>query len=353
MVGTQIRMRRKALNMTQDMLSKDLCDRSYLSKVEANKVSPTLEFLEKIAVRLQWNLGDMIGEEQKGLNIINAVEIRRMIRNQDYETLWKSLEMLWWQSADRRSPLLQQSIFTVLKSIKGHMKSSEDLYSIVMSLMFHGLSQGVNENIGTIVNFMCQMLYEANEYIISVSLARAFLSLSVTEAEKIEIFLGMALNLIELEDWSRAVEYYLAVLDRLTSHNPILWKAKALHGISTCEIYQENWQAAFQAAQRASQLYFQSGNDALGWLAKQNAAISLCAENKLEHGLALLQSCDQYWNAQQAHANQINVLDDLVGVWQRIGDQQSIYEVVPRIRELQSELLLPDHLQKLINHEIG
>ncbi len=349
MIGIRIRERRKLLRMTQDMLSNDLCDRSYLSKVEANKISPTLEFLEKVAARLQLSLQDLIGESSASLHVLNTIEIRRMIRDERYDELWQGLEMLWWQSSDRHSTVLQQSVFTIATCVRHHVKSPDDVYSVVMSLMFHGIQQGINEKTVAMVSFLCQLLYEAQEYVLSISIARAFLSLNLPKSGQIEMFLGLALNSIELHEWAKALDFYSVILERVDRTMPEIWSAKAFHGISTCEIQRENWHAAYRAAQRACQLYSQCGNESAAWLAQQNAAISLCAVKDLRHGIDLFHSCKEYWTEQQDMENIVSVTDDLVYIWDQTGCTSEIREVIPQIRKWQSVAQLPTRLKTLID----
>lgn len=63
MIGTNIRMRRKKLKLSQQDLAYGDWTRSYISQIESGRIQPSMETLSRIAAKLDTSVSNLIGDE--------------------------------------------------------------------------------------------------------------------------------------------------------------------------------------------------------------------------------------------------------------------------------------------------
>ena len=70
MIGTNIRLRRKKLKLSQEQLAQGDWTRSYVSQIERGRIQPSIETLNKIANKLDTTVADLIGDQ----NLLNKAK---------------------------------------------------------------------------------------------------------------------------------------------------------------------------------------------------------------------------------------------------------------------------------------
>ncbi|MGC5325572.1 helix-turn-helix domain-containing protein [Brevibacillus sp. SYSU BS000544] len=78
-VGKRLREFRKSLQMTQEELASDICNRSYVSQIEKGQVIPSPEILEQLANRLNRDLSDLW--QEAGNPSFTQVEVQNALRH--------------------------------------------------------------------------------------------------------------------------------------------------------------------------------------------------------------------------------------------------------------------------------
>lgn len=78
-VGKRLREFRKSLQMTQEELAVDICNRSYVSQIEKGQVIPSPEILEQLANRLKRDLSELWSEASNPT--FTQVEIQNALRH--------------------------------------------------------------------------------------------------------------------------------------------------------------------------------------------------------------------------------------------------------------------------------
>ena len=99
-IGSRFRETRQAKGLTQAQVASGLCDRSYISLFERDKVSPPADLLTSLAERVSVPLEVLFGGVQTvGRARTQLLYLDDLIAKGDVARAYDYLEQLWWDAA--------------------------------------------------------------------------------------------------------------------------------------------------------------------------------------------------------------------------------------------------------------
>ena len=111
-------MARKAARLTQEQVAQGLCDRSYISLMEQDKVSPTMDLLVQLGQRVQIPIGELLGNPdlsaQAHSQLLYLDDL--MDKGQTMEA-YGYLEQLWWDATHAHDQRTTHEIYRRVQRI--------------------------------------------------------------------------------------------------------------------------------------------------------------------------------------------------------------------------------------------
>ncbi len=114
--GSRVREARRRLGLTQRELADELCDRTYISFIERNKVSPSIDLAVQLAKRLHIDLAD-IAEEISESHSFQYLKIKSLIDMQEYLIAYELLEQYWWDAANSGNFIFMKKLTNLLMEL--------------------------------------------------------------------------------------------------------------------------------------------------------------------------------------------------------------------------------------------
>ena len=303
-------MARKAARLTQEQVAQGLCDRSYISLMEQDKVSPTMDLLVQLGQRVQIPIGELLGNPdlsaQAHSQLLYLDDL--MDKGQTMEA-YGYLEQLWWDAThahdQRTTPEIYRRVQRILEDC-----SPNDL-SWPNAMVMWLLNEGDRDRAVQLGYHVQRTLFTQRKWSASIRWGKALLEMSVPADLRIRVGIATGSALLRQGDVRQSEYQYTDVLNRLNgTPQHSLVEAWVSHGLSAVYGYLNEWEHAQQYARRASTLY-QTMNSSMYWLALQNLGISTAALGERTSARQILTRCLEYWIQTDDAIHRVDVEHDM------------------------------------------
>lgn len=311
-LGAIIREARKRMGLTQAEVSQDLCDRSYLSHIEQDKIMPAFDLVVQLAERLRLNSLELFETTQRqNLHAFKMIRIDVLIKTQQMTEAHNSLEAAWWDAARTRDTVAIKEIAKRLPVLfwSNSFTSLGWPHALILWLVDNGLRNEAME-VGLAIQ---SHLFQSKKWSESAFLGRTLLTLNLEATYRARLALTTGSALIRSGNVQEAEVYYSDAQDigQVLSRKDIL--ARASHGLSAIYGSLGKLNEGLTEAQNAVDLYA-SPNTPLYWLAWQNVGILTGQIGKREKGINILKECCRFWKVQNDIARLGELANDLKGL---------------------------------------
>lgn len=304
-LGVILREARKCMGLTQTELAQDLCDRSYLSHIEQDKIMPAFDLVVQLAERLRINPLELVETFQRqNQHAFKMIRIDALIKNQQMTEAYNSLEAAWWDAARTRDTVAIREIAKRLPVLfsSNSCTSLGWPHALILWLVDNGCRNEAMD-VGLAIQ---SHLFKSKKWSESAFLGRTLLTLNAEATYRARLALTTGSALIRIGNVQAAEIYYSDAKDigQVLSRKDIL--ARASHGLSAIYGGFGKLDEGLTEAQNAVNLYG-SPNTHLYWLAWQNVGILTGQIGKREKGRKILKECYRFWKVQ----NDIDRLGEL------------------------------------------
>lgn len=304
-IGKVIRNARLRQHMRQEDLAEGLCDRSYISLLENDRTTPSLEVLKLIFGRLDLDITLAIPElvSPNHRNLLS--QVRWHIRRNEISVAYNLSSALWFDSAVPVQDGLLRNLVEAWE-IPCKLYTLED-YSLFQTLFYHALHHHSADIVVRVGTMLQNQMFRANRFSEAVSLGQFLLTLSEGNPEqRVRIAVTNGSGALRQHKFELALELY----DQ--SHGgtmPLLWTGWVSHGKSAAHIFLQDWNRALVEVDRAIAAYGLA--DAEKCMdATQNKAIILRSLGRFDESRRLFFRALEYWEHKDA-AKSMDILDDM------------------------------------------
>lgn len=309
MIGNKLRRLRQNRQLTQAEVANAIhCDRSYLSRIETDDTSPSLEILEALCHFYGVPLSDIIlatpvRDRTYDLVVKRCLSLLHQGRRREAQTLAASA---WWDCLTASSDVADR-LFNILT-----VTPTDDpaVLTITLATMFRSAASGRIDNNFFQLGYQIQRaLGDEGELQAAQILCQALLALDPRPPEAFRLTLSLGTTLLRSGDLHMASAMY--------EKARLLWGEKfgrvnlgrAVHGLGACELHWENAEQAIVYGENACNLYRVESPE-LFYLALQNVALSYRLAGRSDKALQALEQCAQYWEDQKhtEHLREVEAL---------------------------------------------
>lgn len=296
-MGERFRTARRALGLTQQDVAENLCDRSYVSLFEKDKVSPPVDLVIQLANRVHISLDELVGITTSSRRTRSQLlYIDDLVAHGQISVACQYMEQLWWDATQADDMEVAQEIYQRVQRLLKNEAVDHDLSwptAIVMWLLNRDRSDWAI-NLG---HQMLQILFSRGQWPSAVRWGKTLLRLSPATDIRIRIGVGTASALLRQGDFHQAEQQYVDVLRWIPDKKRAraqLATAWVHHGLSAVYGRTNAWQKAYESAELASSIYQHQGSQNY-WLALQNLGIIRGKLGDRNQAVAILSKCKDYW----------------------------------------------------------
>nr|WP_278277058.1 helix-turn-helix transcriptional regulator [Sulfobacillus thermosulfidooxidans] len=309
-MGSRFRMARKAARLTQEQVAQGLCDRSYISLLEQDKVSPPTDLLVQLSQRVQIPIGELLGTQDFSTQTRSQLLYLDDLMNKgQIMVAYEYLEHLWWDAIHVHDKRTIHEIYRRVQRILEVCSQKDLSWPNAMVMWF--LNEGDQERAIQLGYHIQRTLFRQQKWGDTIRWGKALLEMSVPLDLRLRIGIATGSALLRQGDVKQSEYQYTDVLNRLNGTSQrLVAEAWVTHGLSAVYGYLNEWEQAQQYAQRASTLY-QTMNSPMYWLALQNVGISMAALGKPTPALQILMQCREHWIQMNDTIRRIDVEHDI------------------------------------------
>ncbi|MBH0156757.1 DUF2225 domain-containing protein [Fictibacillus sp. 5RED26] len=229
-IGLKIKEMRTLQKMTQEELSKGIVNRSFISQLEKGMVSPSIETLDKLALRLNCSISYLIGQSERNsaheqLNISSLLDnIESYLNDSLIDKGKKAFESLSGEWIERMNTYEKGKYFWVkarLKWFEGDYQEAEVTTQKAIDL----LEDQYSNHLGKLYNFLGMIsfrLKKIEESFTSFSTALYYTHQFPSDYNlKVETYLNMGVYHTHLKEYQSAAFYLKKALEDAESHSSL------------------------------------------------------------------------------------------------------------------------------------
>lgn len=296
-MGARFRTARRALGLTQQQVAENLCDRSYVSLFEQDKVSPNADLVIQLANRVQISVEELLNLDRSSTRTRSQLlYIDDVVARGRIDTALEYMEQLWWDATVSHDMATVYELYERVQKLIQSGTVDEDS-SWPTSMVMWLLTQDRREWAVNLGYQLQQRLFAQGKWQSAVHWGKTLLRISPPAELRIRIGVGTASALLRQGDLYQAERQYVDVLDWIPSRrgSPApLATAWVHHGLSAVYGETNAWQKAHASAQKASAVY-QHLRSPKYWLAMQNIGIIQGRLGNRRQALDILSKCNDYW----------------------------------------------------------
>ncbi len=314
-IGSRFRQARHTLGFTQEQIANGLCDRSYISLFEQDKISPPVNLLILLADKVGLSLQSLVGNNSRVLSMQSQLlYLDDVTAKGNLGEVVSYLEQLWWDATRSHDMAVIRQICRRVGTLLA--SGTPDNLSWPTTMMMWLLDQGEREE-ALVLGYQIQhVLFGEKRWSSVVQWGKTLLSMPINDEVKIRIAIANGSALLHEENLKQAEQAYQDVVEMLghlthSSRNiTIMGLAWTNHGLSAVHGSLQNWQQAYEEAQRANEIYTQL-HSPMRWLALQNVGIIQGALGNRTSAYQTLSQCKEYWTKVSNFSNVADVENDL------------------------------------------
>ena len=297
MVGKKLRDLRRARHLTQsDVAIHVHCDRSYLSRIENDEVSPPLDLLKALCTFYGTPMDYLVAAPQfqkasGELLVRRCLSLMHQERVAEAQTLAASA---WWDYVSG-PPNVADELFQVLMAAPN---SHPEVLTVILGTMFLRASMGhVDERFFRYGYRFQRILAETGELTTSLIFCNALLALQPGPQDTFRFTLSLGTTLFRLRDIHMASAMYTKARMLWTRDSTRTNLGRTLHGLGACHLELKEVGPTIVLTQDACDLYRDEDPD-LYHLALQNLAIAHQLNGEHQPARNYLEQCARHWEDQ-------------------------------------------------------
>ena len=288
--GKQILDARRRLGISQDGLADGLCDRTYISLIERDKVSPSLDLAIRLADRLHIQIEGLTPQTSLGSFTLN--KIRALMERKEYEIVYELLEEYWWDAAYRGNVPLVRNMAAVLGEIIESMVDVDITWVNAMMLWLVDHSERHTAfSLGAVIQ---RSLFATERWVEAGVAGRVLLTLEPAHELSQRIAIATGSSLVRIQRFKEAEVYYKLALDLWKPEHGTIGKAWVYHGLTATYGHQKQWDYALETALKADDIYCMTKSP-LYWDALKNLGIVHREMGNRHDAHRSLHQCHTHW----------------------------------------------------------
>lgn len=311
---------RKRRGFTQETLSRGICDRSYLSMLEHDKVVPPVDLLSQLLTRLDLAWSDIehvFPTQAKPSRRTPSVmsTCRELYRHGDAAMAFRLASNFWWEATEE--PQLARHIKDVtlfLLVVARDIPDNPLVGSWLVGAWQYAIAHNRNDA-GSVGVLLQQWLFDQRRWheswAIGRTLRRDFSGTNIALIATI----GVGSAYCELGHGEEATVYYETALSEWESSAKIELLGSIHHGLSASYAQLEQWNEAGINAQRAHDFYYSVGSNH-AYEALHNLAIIRAYQQPtgVPASLDILEKVAKHYEVTGRHRQFRVVLEDCLAV---------------------------------------
>lgn len=261
-LGECIQQARKRKKMTQGQLADGLCDRSYISLLENDKVTPSAPFLTQVLRRVDLTLQDANLETKMYALREHATQlgsVRRYLRLGEYGSARALGESLWWQVLENGDANIVDQTAELILQIHAHKRESRGA-AWLQSAYYYYLCNPRHQLRERVGSRLQQVLYSEGRTQEAISLGRFILRQEHDPRALVCAAVGTASAFLTEQKWEEAESMYTAATEFWQPAQGLEAKAWPHHGLSAVYANLLEWDRALDVAVNAMDLYAAVGS---------------------------------------------------------------------------------------------
>ncbi|NMP24898.1 helix-turn-helix domain-containing protein [Sulfobacillus harzensis] len=298
MMGEKLRQLRISRHLTQSAIAEQVhCDRSLLSRIERNEVTPSWDLLQALCNALGVPMEELLPsgpapQLRDDLLVQRCLSLIAQGRTTEAQVLAASG---WWERRDRPSDTTDR-LFNVLVQSPSN---EPDILSIILATMFRqAIAGAVNEEFFKHGFHIQRMLGERGELGASQILCSALIALNPGPTDAFRLTLSLGTTLFRKRDWHMAAAMYTRARDASGVTPSRTNRGRVFHGLGACELELGHLDSAYQWTQKACELYADEA-PTLYHLALQNLGMIHVINGDRARAIRYLEPCVEFWTGQE------------------------------------------------------
>ena len=313
---------RLAKKLSQEVLSRGLCDRSIISRIEHGKYDPPDDLWQKLAERLNLPVvypGFAKEQSREPRRSHTAMkEIHASLSKHQCEEAVRLATTTFWCLIEAGDADVGVNFGMELLKIfnKTSVRLGSDWIATITALLLHQVHRRAYHDIFTLGIILQRLNGEEHRYDDVLTMGHTLLSFKPPTSVRLELLLGIGTAHLRKQQLSDALFTFTQVLEETETVHSTLSYARALHGLSAVHLILHDWGPARRFSEQAS-IRYQDNVHEFYWLARQNWANAILHESGENlSALNVLYECAAHWKEQQRHQEFLSVGEDLF-VWSR------------------------------------
>lgn len=294
MIGTKLRALRMARHLRQiDVADQIHCDRSLLSRIENNRVSPSIDLLHTLCKIFDVPIDQVLptapcNSREDELVIQQCLSLMGQNRLLEAQTL---AAISWWNYLNGPSDIADR-LFTIMTSPSNN---NPEVLTVILATMFKQAAAGRIDEVFFQSGYRLQRhLAERGELQGARIIGQALLALDPNPVESFRLMLSLGTTLLRLKDMHLAQAMYSKARQLWGDHSSRVNLGRAFHGLGACALHGQEVSEAILMTQSACDLYRDEHPDQY-FLAMQNLSIAYILNHDPGRARNYLQQCGEHW----------------------------------------------------------
>ena len=306
--GEVIKQARLRMGLTQAAVSKNLCDRSVISRIENGDLSVTIDLLTEVCERVGISLFQVMAPFMRSRQDLDSLRRARsfLAAGKAHEAM-QIASTSWWSLLEVGGLETAHASLELLLTLESNIELAEILEPILNTAIYHHIAnQGWHEAFEMAIAL--QRVYgNAESYERVTNVGRSMLTFSPEPKTRARILLGMGTAQFRLHHPSDGIELYTEASNIAIQYKNRELLAQSKHGSSACHLANKSYQEALKNAKDSVDLY----TDIQGlWSANQNLALAYIGVGEMFKGDDLLERCENYWMTLRNPKLILSVIED-------------------------------------------
>ena len=316
--GEIIKQARLRAGLTQAAVSKDLCDRSVISRIENGDLSVTIDLLTEVCKRVGISLFQAIAPLMQSRQDLDSLRRARsfLAAGKAHEAM-QIASTSWWSLLEVGGLETAHASLELLLTLESSVQLAEILEPILNTAIYHHIANQSWQSAFEMAIALQRLYGYAKSYERVTNVGRSMLTFSPEPRTRARILLGMGTAQFRLDHQSDGIELYTEASNIAMKFKIRELLAQSKHGSSACHLANKSYHEALKDARDAVDLY----TDIQGlWNANQNLALAYIGVGEICKGDELLARCEDHWMTLRNPKLILSVLEDrfLLARWQAL-----------------------------------
>lgn len=295
MIGTKLRALRIERHLRQiDVADQIHCDRSLLSRIENNRVAPSLDLVQSLCQVFGVPINQLLPTaphdvREDDLVVQHCLSLMSQNRFVEAQTL---AAVSWWDYLNDGSDIADR-LFTIMTSTS---HNNAEILTVILATMFKQAASGrIDEEFFQNGYRLQRNLAERGELQAAQIIAQSLLALHPTPMDSFRLTLSLGTTFLRLKDIHLAHAMYSKARDLWGAHSSRVNLGRAFHGLGASALHLQDVGQALAMTRTACELYRDESPDQY-FMALQNLSLAHILNHEADQARHYLKQCEEHWD---------------------------------------------------------